>query len=53
MFNKIIIKNWINLISYFYYIAPDITKFEIFLGIYKRKIRIINIYNNKVRKSQR
>lgn len=53
MLNKIIIKNRIDLISYFYYMLINIIKFKTFLGMYKRKTRVINIYNNKIRKNQK
>lgn len=53
MLNKTIVKNWINLISYPYYMAPNVTKLEVFSSTDKRKTKVINIYDNKIGKGQR
>ena len=50
IFNKTIIENRTDLISYFYYKVLDIRKFGAFLTIHKKKIIVINIYDNKVKK---
>lgn len=51
LFNIKIIKNWINLISYFYSIVLDIIKRNIYIKGQK-KTRIITIYNHKPKKNK-
>lgn len=51
--NKTIIRNLTDFVNYFYYIILDITKLETILGRYKRKTKVVNIYDNKVREGQR
>lgn len=53
MLNKTIVINWTNLISHLYYIVLDIMELETILGRYKKKTKVVYIYDNKVGKGQR
>ena len=46
--NKVIINNWINLASYLYYYVLDIKKLYSRFRKILRKIRVVNLYDNKV-----
>lgn len=49
---KTIVKNQMDLISHLYYIVLDITKEEIHIKRQQKKIKIVNIYDNKLREEQ-
>lgn len=46
--NKIIIENYTNQVNHPYCIVLDIREFNPISEKYSRKIRIINLYNNKI-----
>ena len=46
--NKVIVENWTNLISHFYCIILDIRELNPVSEEYSRKIRVVNLYNNKI-----
>lgn len=43
-------ENPIDLVNYIYYIILDIIERKIYIKKQKRKIKIVNIYNNKLSK---
>lgn len=46
--NKIIIENQTDLVSHSYYIILNIKKLDSISGKYLRKIKVVNLYNNKI-----
>ena len=50
--NRVIMENWTNLISHPYCQILDIRELYLQSGRYLRKTRIVNLYDNKVRKDQ-
>lgn len=52
LLNKTIMENQMNLVSQLYCIVLDITKREIYAKEQKKKIKIINIYDNKLEEGQ-
>lgn len=46
--NKIIIKNWTDLVSHPYYIVLDIRKLNLVFGKSSRMTKVVNLYNNKI-----
>lgn len=45
--NTVIIENQTNSVSYLYYIILNIRKHNMISGKYSKKIRIVNLYDNK------
>lgn len=52
IFNKVIIDNQTDLVSYLYCLVLNIQKLYIFLKKVLTKTRIVNLYNKEVRKKQ-
>ena len=48
IFNKVIIKNYIDLVRHLYYIILDIKELNLVSENFSRKTNIINLYDNKV-----
>lgn len=46
--NKIIVKNWTDLVSHLYYLVLDIREYNPVFRKYSKKIRVINLYDNKI-----